>query len=173
MTLWKRCLATTLFAAQFAVIAGTAGVPAHAQDAPQQAVKWTLQVIRDGQQIDQFDATTTVGQARTDTHHHVSTHDVGCKDQPAGSIDLQRTITVSPLQASATEVILAIDTQETLDSDEHPQTPEGCKLPPQPREISASHPGLRVPAGQTVTWQIVDKDPSLAYRISASLAPQP
>ena len=169
MTLWKRCLAATLFA----VAAGTAAGGAHAQDAQQQAVKWTLQVIRDGQQIDQFSTTTTVGQARTDTHHHVTAHDVGCKDQPAASIDLQRIVTVSPLQANASEVILAIDAQETLDSDDQPQTPEGCKLPPQPREISASHPGLRVPAGQTVTWQIVDKDPSLAYRISASLAPQP
>jgi hypothetical protein len=169
MTLWKHCLAAPLIAA----LACAAAAGAHAQDAPQQAVKWTLQVLRDGQQIDQFEGTTTVGQARTDTHHQVVTHDVGCKDQPAGSIDLQRTVTVSPLRASASEAILAIDAQETLDTDDHPKTPEGCKLPPQPREINASHPGLRVPAGEPVNWQIVDKDPSLAYRISASLAPQP
>nr|WP_245621166.1 hypothetical protein [Paraburkholderia ferrariae] len=168
MTLWKRCLAAALFI----TAAGTAAVSAQAQSTEQPVVKWTLQVMRDGQQIDQFDGTTTVGQARTDTHHQVVRHDVGCKDQPAGSIDLQRTVTVSPLQANASEVILAIDAQETLESDDHPQTAEGCQLPPQPRQINASHPGLRVPAGETVSWQIVDKDPSLAYRISASLAPQ-
>lgn len=172
MTLWKHCFAATLFVAA----AGTSAVDAQAQGAAQQpvpVVKWTLQVIRDGQQIDQFEGTTTVGQARTDTHHQVVTHDVGCKDQPGGSIDLQRTITVSPLQANASEAILAIDAQETLESDDRPQTPEGCKLPPQPRQVDASHPGLRVPAGETVNWQIVDKNPSLAYRITASLAPQP
>jgi len=168
MMLWKHRLAATLFAAA----AGTGAIGAHAQDAAQPVVNWTLDVLRDGQQIDQFAGTTTVGQARTDTHHHVIAHDVGCKDQPAGSIDLQRTVTVSPLQASASETILAIDAQETLESDAAPQTPEGCKLPPEPRRITASHPGLRVPAGEPVNWQIVDTNPSLAYRISASLAPQ-
>lgn len=166
MMLWKHCLATSLFAA-----AGTAAVCAHAQDAAQPVVNWTLDVLRDGQQIDQFEGATTVGQARTDTHHHVVTRDIGCKDQPGGSIDLQRTVTVSPLQANASEAILAIDAQETLESDAQTLTPEGCKLPPQPRRVTASHPGLRVPAGEPVSWQIVDTNPSLAYRISASLAP--
>lgn len=168
MRLWKRCFAALLF-----VAGGLAAAGAQAQGAGQPAVNWTLQVMRNGQQIDQFEGTTTVGQAHTDTHHHAVTHDIGCKDQPAGSIDLQRTVTVSPLQANASEAILAIDAQETLESDDRPQTPEGCKLPPQPRQIEASHPGLHVPAGQTVTWQIVEKDPALAYRISASFAPQP
>jgi hypothetical protein len=166
MTLWKHCLTATLIAA-----ASTAAVSAHAQDTAQPVVNWTLDVLRDGQQIDQFEGTTTVGQARTDTHHHVVTHDVGCKDQPGGTIDLQRTVTVSPLTANASESILAIDAQETLEADAHSQTPEGCNLPPQPRRITASHPGLRVPAGEPVNWQIVDTNPSLAYRISASLAP--
>ncbi|QGZ62811.1 hypothetical protein FAZ98_00480 [Paraburkholderia acidisoli] len=138
-------------------------------------VKWTLDVIQNGQQIDSFSATTSVGQARTDTHHKVITHNVGCKDQPAGSIDLARTITVSPLRADASGVIFSIDAQETLENAAAPAptTAQGCKLPPQPRQISASHPGLVVPPGQTVSWQIVDKDPSLAYRVSASVAPQP
>jgi hypothetical protein len=138
-------------------------------------VKWTLDVIQNGQQIDSFSATTSVGQARTDTHHKMVTHNVGCKDQPAGSIDLSRTITVSPLRADASGVIFSIDAQETLESTAAPAptTTQGCKLPPQPRQISASHPGLVVPPGQTVSWQIVDKDPSLAYRVSASVAPQP
>jgi hypothetical protein len=134
-------------------------------------VQWTLQVMRDGQQIDAFDGTTTVGQARTDTHHKVVTHDVGCKNQPAGSIDLQRTITVSPLQANASTALLQIDAQETLENPAAPKTTDGCKLPPQPRQIGASHPGLSVPAGQWVNWTIVDKDPTIVYRVRASLAP--
>lgn len=143
----------------------------YAQPAEQRAVNWTLQVIRNGQLIDSFDGTTTVGQAHTDTHHKVVSHDVGCKDQPAGSIDLQRTITVSPLRANPTESILAIDAQETLEDDAAPSTPEGCKLPPQPRQVQASHPGLVVPAGQWVSWPIINKDPALAYRVRATLAP--
>ncbi|MFX1673870.1 hypothetical protein PWR63_16645 [Paraburkholderia sp. A2WS-5] len=143
----------------------------YAQPGVQAVVTWTLQVIRDGQLIDSFDGTTTVGQARTDTHHNVVSHRVGCKDEVAGSIDLQRTITVSPLRANATQSILSIEAQETLEDDSARQSPSGCKLPPQPRQVNASHPGLVVPAGQWVSWPIVDKDPALAYRVRASLAP--
>lgn len=142
-----------------------------AQPAVQPVVNWTLQVIRDGQQVDSFDGTTTVGQARINKHHKVVTHKVGCKEQPAGSIDLERTITVSPLRADSTGSVLAIEAQETLESDTTPKTREGCKLPPQPSQVHASHPGLVVPAGQWVTWQIVGQDPSLLYRVRASLAP--
>ena len=127
--------------------------------------------MRDGQQIDAFNATTSIGQAHTDTHHKVVSHNVGCKDQPAGSIDLSRTITVSPLQVRANQVVLSIDAQETLENDTAPSTPEGCRLPPQPRQVNASHPGLIVPDGQWVTWQIVDQNPSLVYRVHATLAP--
>nr|WP_084161928.1 hypothetical protein [Paraburkholderia bannensis] len=167
-------------AAASAALAKTASQAA-AQPAPASApvtpggtpptVQWTLQVMRDGQQIDTFEGTTTVGQARTDTHHKVVTHNVGCKDQPAGSIDLQRTITVSPLQANASAALLQIEAQETLENPAAPKTTDGCKLPPQPRQIGASHPGLSVPAGQWVNWTIVDKDPTIVYRVRASLAP--
>lgn len=144
---------------------------ANAQQRPaQQAVQWQLQVLRDGQQIDAFDGTTTVGQARTDTHHKTVQHNVGCKDQPAGSIDLSRTLTVSPVRADANEVTLSIDTQETLEDDSVQRTDIGCKLPPQPRQVSASHPGLTVPAGQWVSWTIIDQNPNLVYRVHASLA---
>ncbi|WP_146014342.1 hypothetical protein [Paraburkholderia rhynchosiae] len=137
----------------------------------QPVVNWTLQVIRDGLQVDSFDGTTAVGQARPNKHHKVVTHKVGCKEQPAGSIDLQRTITVSPLRADSTGSVIAIEAQETLESDTTPKTSEGCKLPPQPFLVHASHPGLVVPAGQWVNWQIVGQDPSLLYRVRASLAP--
>ncbi|WP_413187481.1 hypothetical protein [Paraburkholderia sacchari] len=141
------------------------------QPGMQPVVTWTLQVIRDGQLIDSFNGTTTVGQARTDTHHNVVSHRVGCKDEVAGSIDLLRTITVSPLRANATQSILSIEAQETLEENAARQSPSGCKLPPQPRQVNASHPGLVVPAGQWVSWPIVDRDPALTYRVRASVAP--
>jgi hypothetical protein len=147
-----------------------ASLLAHAQQRPaQQVVQWQLQVVKDGQQIDSFEGTTTVGQARTDTHHQVVQHDVGCKDQPAGSIDLSRTLTVSPLRVDPEGVMFSIDTQETLEDDSAPRTDIGCKLPPQPRQVSASHPGLVVPPDQWASWTIVDHDPNLVYRLHASV----
>jgi hypothetical protein len=156
-----------------AVVLGTSLCAQAQQPAAQQVVNWQLQVLRDGQQVDTFDGSTTVGQARTDTHHQVVQHNVGCKDAPGGTIDLSRTLTVSPLQADASSVTLAIDAQETLEDDTAQQTDTGCKLPPQPRQVAANHPGLKVPAGQWVTWQIIDKNPSLVYRVKASLASNP
>jgi hypothetical protein len=136
-------------------------------------VQWQLDVMRDGQQIDTFDGNTTVGQSQTDTHHHVVQHDVGCKDSPGGSIDLARTLTVSPISADASSVTLAIDAHETLEGDHPAHTDTGCALPPQPRLVTASHPGLQIPAGQWVSWTIVDQNPSLVYRVRASVASQP
>ena len=153
-----------------AMLLGTS-LLANAQQRPaQQVVQWQLQVMRDGQQIDAFDGTTTVGQARTDTHHQMVQHNVGCKDQPAGSIDLSRTLTISPLRADANEVTLSIDAQETFEDDTAQRTDIGCKLPPQPRQVNASHPGLKVTAGQWASWTIVDSNPNLIYRVRASLA---
>ena len=142
-----------------------------AQAGVEPIVNWTLQVIRDGQEIDSFEGTTAVGQARTEKHHKLVTHNVGCKNEPAGSIDLQRTITVSPLRASPGEAVLAIDARDTIESNTTRKTRSGCKLPPQPSQVQANHPGLIVPAGQWVNWQIVSQDPSLLYRVRASLAP--
>ena len=157
-----------------AVLLGTSllgtSLLAHAQERPpQQVVQWELQVLRDGQQIDAFNGTTTVGQARTDTHHKVVQHNVGCKDQPAGSIDLTRTLTVSPLSADGNGVTLSIEAQETFEDNAAQKTDTGCKLPPQPRQVSASHPGLKVAAGQWASWTIVDKNPTLIYRVRANL----
>jgi hypothetical protein len=163
--MWKTSLVAVLLVTSFC---------AHAQQpAAQQVVNWQLQVVRDGQQIDAFEGSTTVGQAHTDTHHRVVQHNVGCKDAPGGSIDLSRTLTVSPLQADAGSVTFAIDAQETIEDDSAQQTDTGCKLPPQPRQITANHPGLKVPAGQWATWQIVDMNPNLVYRVHASLASNP
>jgi hypothetical protein len=78
-------------------------------------------------------------------------------------------LTVSPLRADANQVTLSIDTQETLEDDAAQQTDTGCKLPPQPRQVNASHPGLIAPAGQWASWTIVDKNPNLVYRVRANL----
>ncbi|WP_244814972.1 hypothetical protein [Caballeronia sp. Lep1P3] len=155
-----------------ALVAGACIAASHgafAQGAPQ-PVQWELQVVRDGQQIDSFSATTNVGQARTDTHHNVVQNRVGCADKPAGDVDLQRTLTVSPTHASADDITLAIDAQETLEDDASRASPSGCKVPPAPRQVSASHPGLVLKPGEWATWQIVDSNPSLAYRVRASMA---
>jgi len=159
--MWKTSIAAVLLGASLL---------AHAQQRPaQQVVQWQLQVMQDGQQIDAFDGTTTVGQARTDTHHRVVQHNVGCKDQPAGSIDLARTLTVSPLRVDPEGVMVSIDTQQTLEDDSASRTDIGCKLPPQPRQLSASHPGLVVPPGQWASWTIVNSNPNLVYRVRAGV----
>lgn len=143
----------------------------YAQSTSQPLVNWTLQVIRDGHEVDSFAGTSTVGQARAEQHHKVVTHEVGCMSQPVAGIDLQRTITVSPLRADPGGSVLAIQARETLESDSPSETPGGCKMPPQPRLVNAIHPGLVVPAGQWVSWQILEQDPSLQYRVRANLAP--
>jgi hypothetical protein len=159
--------------AWFACLIVAASQGAFAQGVAPQPVKWDLQVIRDGQQIDSFAATTNVGQAKTDTHHNVVQNRVGCADQPAGNIDLQRTLTVSPTHASADDVTLAIDAQETLEDDASRTSASGCKVPPTPRQVNASHPGLVLKPGEWTQWQIIDSNPSLAYRVRASLATPP
>jgi hypothetical protein len=168
--MWK----TSLVAVLLGTTLMAQSLMAQAQQRPAPAVvKWELQVMRDGQQIDSFDGTTSVGQARTDTHHHLIQNSVGCKDVPAGSIDLARTLTVSPTQADTSGVTFAIDAQETLEEPGTRTTDTGCKLPPQPRQVSANHPGLKVPPGDWTTWTIVDKDPNLVYRLRASVANNP
>ncbi|NIF53180.1 MULTISPECIES: hypothetical protein [Burkholderiaceae] len=147
-----------------------ASLLAHAQQRPaQQVVQWQLQVMQDDQQVDSFEGTTTVGQAHTDTHHRVVQHHVGCKDQPAGSIDLSRTLTVSPLRVDPEGVTMSIETQETLEDAAPQRTDIGCKLPPQPRLVSGSHPGLVVPPDQWASWTIVASNPKLVYRLHASV----
>ncbi len=158
--MWKSSVAAVLLCASFA---------AYAQTGAQSSVQWELEVLRDSQRIDAFEGTTMVGQAYSATHHHEVVHDVGCKDRPAGSIDLARTLTIGPTHADAASVTLAIDAQETIEESRAPSTADGCKLPPQPRRVTASHPGLAVPAGQWTAWTIVEANPTLIYRVRASV----
>ncbi|SAK95248.1 hypothetical protein AWB79_07208 [Caballeronia hypogeia] len=164
-----KSIRTVFLSLALAMSVGLANTSAHAQVPPPQPVNWELQVVRDGQQIDSFSGTTNVGQARTDTHHNKVQNRVGCADQPAGDIDLQRTITISPTHASADDITLAIDAQETLQDDSTRVSPSGCKLPPVPRQVSGSHPGLVLKPGEWGQWQLIDSNPSLAYRVRASL----
>ena len=151
-------------AADAASSTGTAAL-----DATPTEVAWRLDVVRDGQTIDTFQATTMVGQTFSGTHHHPVTHRVGCKENPAGGIDLARTVSVTPVAADVGGITLAIDADETIEDDTAPTTPEGCALPPQPRRVNASHPGLLVPIGQAADWTLIDKNPSLVYRVHASV----
>jgi hypothetical protein len=167
-------LASAMAASSAAAAAdqGASAAPAagNVDDTPT-AVSWKLDVLRDGQTIDTFEATTMVGQTFSDTHHHAMQHRVGCKDNPAGGIDLARTVSVSPVAADVGGVTLAIDADETIEDDAAPTTPEGCALPPQPRRVNASHPGLFVPVGESADWTLIDKNPTLVYRVHASVSP--
>lgn len=170
-------MASALFAT-LATAAGNAAASANGASAPSEPttldaapveVTWQLDVLRDGQTIDTFQATTMVGQSYGGTHHHETTHRVGCKNQPAGGIDLARTVSVSPVTADIQGVTLAIDADETIEDDTAPTTSEGCALPPQPRRVNASHPGLLVPIGGSADWTLIDKNPTLVYRVHASV----
>lgn len=155
---------------QSASAAASAAPAAGSVDDTPTAVSWKLDVLRDGQTIDTFEASTMVGQTFSDTHHHAMQHRVGCKDNPAGGIDLARTVSVTPVAADVAGVTLAIDADETIEDDAAPTTPEGCALPPQPRRVNASHPGLFVPVGETADWTLIDKNPTLVYRVHAGVS---
>ncbi len=147
---------------------GASGGAATGDDNPP-IVQWRLEVVRDGQTIDTFESATTLGQGFSATHHHEVTHRVGCKENPAGGIDLARTISISPIAADVNGVTLSIEANETIEDDTAPSTPEGCALPPQPRRVSASHPGLLIPMGEWAAWTLIDKNPTLVYRVRASV----
>ena len=170
LTLASALAATAAAAAGDGAASAAAPTPdSSALDAMPTAVAWQLDVVRDGRTIDTFQATTMVGQTFSDTHHHPTTHRVGCKENPAGGIDLARTVSVSPVSADIKGITLAIDADETIEDDTAPTTPEGCALPPQPRRVNASHPGLFVPIGESADWTLIDKNPTLVYRVHASV----
>jgi hypothetical protein len=158
-----------LFACAAASALACAAAPLAVAQVTQPQVHWVIEVIRDGQPVDRFEATTAVGQAKSDTHRRTVTHNVGCQEAPAATIELSRAITVSPTRVEPNGAVLSIDSQETLEESAARTTSAGCKMPPQPRRVSAAHPGLSVPAGQSVDWTIVDKNPLLIYRVRANV----
>lgn len=166
---WKAFVTAACWCSAHLVYAQTAASMVQT-DPPATVVDWQIDVVRDGQSVDTFANRTALGQASTATHHHETTHDIGCKDRPAAKIDLARTITVSPVAAAGAGITLAIDADETVEDDVPGQTPEGCRLPPTPRRVSASHPAFVVPAGQWAAWTLIEHDPTLVYRVHASVA---
>jgi hypothetical protein len=128
-------------------------------------VHWQLQVVQDGKVVDDIARATPYGQTEMVTHALPVTHAVGCKEQPAASIDLVRRLSVTPARAENGAVSLAIDAHEMIEEPEERKTASGCALPPQPRRVNASHPGLVVPDGQQVDWTIIEKEPALVYRV--------
>ncbi|HEV3104810.1 MAG TPA: hypothetical protein VGZ01_03880 [Trinickia sp.] len=156
--------------ASIAAVLCCASLAARAQtEAPPAAVDWQLQVLRNGQTIDTFESTTTIGQAYTATHHHETVHRIGCKEMPAAKIDLVRSLTVSPVAVDARGITLSIESNDTVEDDSSQRTIEGCALPPQPRRVAASHPGLIVPGDAWTNWTIVERNPTLVYRVRASV----
>lgn len=166
----KTGLAAALWCVSLVAAAQTATPTPPPTAAEPTAVQWQLDVVSNGNTIDQFQGTTAVGQAVTATHHHETVHEVGCKRQPDARIDLARTLTVSPVAAEASGITLAIDAQETIEDETVQRTPDGCALPPQPRRVAANHPGLVVAPGQWTNWTIVEAHPTLVYRVRASVA---
>jgi len=146
----------------------------------QPAIRWELQVIEQGQTVDDFSDTTTLGQAHTEKASHASRHTIACPP-PGGTsapavgtsldFNLTRTLTVSPIHLAADEVSFAIDTRETLEDPSTLSDKIDCAALPELRVVTASHPGLQVKTdGSWSSWQIIERDPSLSYRLKAVLA---
>lgn len=146
----------------------------------QPAIHWELQVIEQGQMVDDFSDTTTLGQARTETASHPSRHSIACPAPGAAAasgagtpldFNLSRTITISPVHVAPDEISLAIDTREAIEDPASVSEKIDCATLPEPRVVTASHPGLPVKTdGSWSTWQIIEHDPSLTYRVKAVLA---
>ncbi|MEJ2768671.1 hypothetical protein IHE30_08890 [Mycetohabitans sp. B46] len=153
------------------VLLASAAAVACAQDDPPK-VRWDVEVVQDGRSVDHFGATTTVGQAKSETHKRSVVHEIGCQSQPVARIELSRTLTVSPTRVEGGQAVLSLDVQEIFEETRAAQRAEGCALPPQPRRVTAVHPGLVVPAGQTVAWKLVEHGPQLVYRVQASIVDQ-
>lgn len=142
--------------------------PAHRQIA---RIHWQLSVLQNDQTVDQLEGDTAVGQSSSVTHHRSVSHPVGCSGAQTVSVDLTRTITVSPLGVDSNGLIgFAVTADEMVEA---PATEairsDGCELPPAARTVSARHPELDVPNGGSATWTLLKKNPTLAYRLQASV----
>ncbi|MEX3527307.1 MAG: hypothetical protein VB143_08660 [Burkholderia sp.] len=132
---------------------------------PPQSIDWEIRVLHDGQTVDTFHQTPTVGQSRTDTHSYPVTLGAACTGKEASIVaavkpQRSRTVTVAPLYVEGDTVTLQLDAQETLDDSD-----DGCSLAP--RQISASHPGLAVHAQSWTDWAPADKNARLLYQVRA------
>lgn len=133
------------------------------------SIAWEIRVQHDGQTVDTFQRTTTVGQSRTDTHTYPVTLPANCTGKDASIVakvrpERTRTVTVAPLYVDGGTVTLQLDAQETLDDG------DGCTLAP--RQISANHPGLAVHADTWTDWAPADKNAHLLYQVRAHVVQQ-
>ncbi|MBN3727059.1 hypothetical protein [Burkholderia sp. Ac-20379] len=133
------------------------------------SIAWEIRVQHDGQTVDTFQRTTTVGQSRTDTHTYPVTLPANCTGKDASIVakvhpERTRTVTVAPLYVDGGAVTLQLDAQETLDDG------DGCTLAP--RQISANHPGLAVHADTWTDWAPADKNAHLLYQVRAHVVQQ-
>jgi hypothetical protein len=154
-----------------------AGAAPWALGAPS-AVTWELEIIEQGRTVDHFSDTTRLGQARTENAAHTVQHDLNCPAQASNSgppdITLTRTITLAPTHIDADEASFAIDAREMIEDPPAAAGASGCSLPPEPRVVTASHPGLLVHTdGSWSSWTLIARDPTLVYRLKATLAPAP
>ena len=136
---------------------------------PPLRIEWELAVLTDGKQTDKLSGNTAVGQSATVTRHWDVQHTVGCEGAQTQPVPFSRTVTLSPLGVDSHQVIgFSVDTQETID-DDPPQTVRSdvCALPPTRRIITAHHPEWDLGPGQTVSWTIVPKHPTLVYQLTA------
>ena len=143
--------------------------------AAENAIQWELDVVEQGQIVDQFKGVTSLGQARTESASHTVQHVLNCPapaDNPATpDFKLTRTITLSPIHLGANDITFAIDTREMIEDSVASPSASGCSLPPEARVVAASHPGLTVGTdGSWASWTVIEHDPSLVYRIKAMLA---
>lgn len=151
-----------------ATIACVAGSAAHAQ-ASTPIVHWQLEVIENGVTVDTFKADTPLEQTQTQTREHDAVHAVGCAQVPQARVSLTRTIAITPSSADDRGVSFVIDATETLEDPAAQQTKEGCTLPPQPRVVHATHPALIVGKTGWTDWTVIAHDPTLKYRLQASI----
>jgi hypothetical protein len=155
-----------------AAISCVAGSAAHAQ-ASTPIVHWQLEVIDNGVTVDTFKADTPLEQTQTQTRAHDAVHAVGCAQVPQARVSLTRTIAITPSSADERGVSFVIDATETLEDPAAQQTKEGCTLPPQPRVVHATHPALIVGKTGWTDWTVVAHDPTLKYRLQASIDKPP
>ncbi|WP_459619482.1 hypothetical protein [Burkholderia sp. 3C] len=173
----RRAAWSAATAAAVAGLLAAAPLAAQAQAAPgspavssaPQSIAWEIRVQHDGQTVDTFQRTTTVGQSRTDTHTYPVTLPANCTGQDAAIVakvrpERTRTVTVAPLYVDGGTVTLQLDAQETLDDG------DGCTLAP--RQISANHPGLAVHADTWTDWAPADKNAHLLYQVRAHVVQQ-
>ncbi|WP_147432169.1 hypothetical protein [Pararobbsia silviterrae] len=158
-------------AAAIACLAYIGGVGLAYGQASTPTVRWQLDVIENGVTVDTFKADTPLEQTQTQSREHEVVHAVGCAQVPQARASLSRSIAVTPSSVDERGVSFAIDATETLEDPASQHTSEGCTLPPQPRVVHATHPALIVGKTNWTDWTVVAHDPTLVYRLQASVLP--